>query len=64
MSKPSNFLQRPSPIVVQRKQNKNMMCLEDHLTRQLSNVSSNEAYHVGNSASIPFDWESQPGTPK
>ncbi|XP_061367370.1 uncharacterized protein LOC133310449 [Gastrolobium bilobum] len=63
MSKPSNLLQRPSPIVVKRQKNKKITCLEDHLTRQLSNFS-NEAYDVGQSASVPFVWESQPGTPK
>jgi len=34
----------------------------DKLARDLSNLS-NEAYHV-ESASVPFVWESQPGTPK
>ncbi|KAF1863469.1 hypothetical protein Lal_00030501 [Lupinus albus] len=63
MSKPSNFPQRPSPIIVQRKKNKNMMCLEEQLTRELSNIS-NEGYHGGESASVPFVWESEPGTPK
>ncbi|KAK7276107.1 hypothetical protein RIF29_17240 [Crotalaria pallida] len=55
MSKPSNFLQR--------QKSKKLMCLEDHFTRQLSNMS-NEWYHGGESASVPFEWESQPGTPK
>ncbi|KAK7321417.1 hypothetical protein VNO77_32042 [Canavalia gladiata] len=65
MSNPSNFHQRPSNIIVQRKQRKDtMMCLQQgKLTRELSNVS-NEAYHGGESASVPFVWESQPGTPK
>ncbi|KAL2317383.1 hypothetical protein Fmac_031259 [Flemingia macrophylla] len=66
MSKPSNTLQRPSNVVVQRQQKKEkdmMMCLDhEKLTRELSNLS-NEAYH-GDSASVPFVWESQPGTPK
>ncbi|KAK7385613.1 hypothetical protein VNO78_31345 [Psophocarpus tetragonolobus] len=64
-SKPSHFLQRPSNIVVQRQHKKEkMMCLhrDNKLTRELSNLS-NEAYHV-ESASVPFVWESQPGTPK
>ncbi|MED6146428.1 hypothetical protein PIB30_034449 [Stylosanthes scabra] len=36
---------------------------EEHLTRQ---ISSNEGYYHdgGESASVPFVWESQPGTPK
>ncbi|CAL0317752.1 unnamed protein product [Lupinus luteus] len=63
MSKPSNFPQRPSPIIVQRQKSKKLMCLEEHLTRQLSNIS-NEGYHGVESASVPFVWESQPGTPK
>ncbi|KAK7300814.1 hypothetical protein RJT34_11665 [Clitoria ternatea] len=65
MSKPPNFLQRPSNIIVQSKQRKQMVMYHDHgnnLTRDLSNLS-NEGYH-NESASIPFDWESQPGTPK
>jgi len=67
MSKPSNnTLQRPSSIVVQRphRKEKNMVMFLDHdkLARDLSNLS-NEAYHV-ESASVPFVWESQPGTPK
>ena len=36
---------------------------DEHLTRQSSNIS-NEGYHGGESASVPFVWESQPGTPK
>nr|KYP72971.1 hypothetical protein KK1_005576 [Cajanus cajan] len=42
-----------------------VMCLDDHekLARELSNLS-NEAYHGCDSASVPFVWESQPGTPK
>lgn len=41
-----------------------MMCPEEQLaTRQLSNMS-NEAYHSGESASVAFVWESEPGTPK
>ncbi|TKY56589.1 hypothetical protein E2542_SST21034 [Spatholobus suberectus] len=64
MSKSSNFLQRPSNIVVQRQHKKDTMVCLDHekLTRELSNLS-NEGYH-GESASVPFVWESQPGTPK
>ncbi|QCE01054.1 cell wall integrity and stress response component 1-like [Vigna unguiculata] len=62
MSNPSyTTLQRPSNIVVQRhhRKDKNM----DHkLARDFSNLS-NEAYHV-ESSSVPFVWESQPGTPK
>ncbi|KAK2430522.1 hypothetical protein QL285_028848 [Trifolium repens] len=64
MTKPSNFLQKPSPIIVQRQENKKMMCLDEQLQRQLSNISSNEDYHGNKFASIPFVWESQPGTPK
>lgn len=42
-----------------------MMSFDEQIaTRQLSNISSNEAYHVVKSASVPFVWESQPGTPK
>ncbi|XP_057439903.1 uncharacterized protein LOC130731656 [Lotus japonicus] len=53
MSRPSNF------------QQKKKLDHHEKLTRQLSNFSSsNEAYHGGKSASIPFTWESQPGTPK
>ncbi|AES98960.1 hypothetical protein MtrunA17_Chr5g0432461 [Medicago truncatula] len=63
MTKPSNFLQKPSPIIVQRQENKKMMCLDEQLQRQLSNIS-NEDYHGNKFASIPFVWESQPGTPK
>lgn len=63
MTKPSNFLQKPSPIIVQRQENKKMMCLDEQQQRQLSNIS-NEDYHGNKSASIPFEWESQPGTPK
>ncbi|RDX78744.1 hypothetical protein CR513_40927, partial [Mucuna pruriens] len=67
MSKPSNCVQRPcNNIVVQRQQKKDtmIMCL-DHkkLTRELSNLS-NEAYHGEFASSVPFVWESQPGTPK
>ncbi|KAL1308397.1 hypothetical protein HN51_050344 [Arachis hypogaea] len=70
-SNPSNIiLQSPPNIVVmsQKKNNKkklNMFLVhdEEHLSRQ---VSSNEGYYhdVGESASVPFVWESQPGTPK
>lgn len=64
MSKPSNFLQRPSPIIVQRQRSKKLICPDEQLiTRQLSNIS-HEGYHGGESASVPFVWESQPGTPK
>lgn len=63
MSKPSNFLQKPSPIIVQKKQNKKIISYDENLSRQLSNIS-NEDYHVVKSASVPFVWESQPGTPK
>ncbi|KAL5102249.1 hypothetical protein RYX36_006576, partial [Vicia faba] len=63
MTKPSNFLHKPSPIIEQRQENKNMMCLDKQLQRQLSNIS-NEDYHGNKFASIPFVWESQPGTPK
>ncbi|XP_014504258.1 serine/arginine repetitive matrix protein 2 [Vigna radiata var. radiata] len=67
MSKLSNStLQRPSNIVVQRPHRKEkdmVMFLEhDKLARDFSNLS-NEAYHV-ESSSVPFVWESQPGTPK
>ncbi|XP_058747972.1 uncharacterized protein LOC131620817 isoform X2 [Vicia villosa] len=64
MTKPSNFLHKPSPIIEQRQENKNMMCLDKQLQRQLSNNISNEDYHGNKFASIPFVWESQPGTPK
>ena len=58
---------KPSNIVVQRnhqRKEKDTMMSLDHskLKRELSNLS-NEAYHV-ESSSIPFVWESQPGTPK
>src|ERR1044072_4082571 len=46
------------------KQKKKMLFFDEKLPRQLSSSSSNEAYHGGKSASIPFTWESQPGTPK
>ncbi|KAL9316473.1 hypothetical protein ACSQ67_017474 [Phaseolus vulgaris] len=67
MSNPSNnTLQRPSIIVVEKphSKEKDMVMFLDHdkLERDLSNLS-NEAYHV-ESASVPFVWESQPGTPK
>lgn len=40
-----------------------MICLEKLVTRELSNMSI-EAYHGDKAASVPFEWESQPGTPK
>ncbi|CAK8537938.1 unnamed protein product [Lathyrus sativus] len=64
MTNPSNFLHKPSPIIEQRQENKTMMCLDKQLQRQLSNNISNEDYHGNKFASIPFVWESQPGTPK
>ncbi|XP_054796284.1 uncharacterized protein LOC129301718 [Prosopis cineraria] len=39
------------------------ICPEKLVKRELSNMSI-EAYHVGKAASVPFEWESEPGTPK
>ncbi|KAF7816213.1 LOB domain-containing protein 13 isoform X1 [Senna tora] len=36
----------------------------DQLTREPSNISNYEGYHGGEAASVPFTWESEPGTPK
>ncbi|KAI4307570.1 hypothetical protein L6164_030741 [Bauhinia variegata] len=64
MSKPSNIHGRPSSVTVPRRQSNNLMCSDDNLiSRQLSNISM-EAYHGGEQVSVPFTWESQPGTPK
>ncbi|KAL4364886.1 uncharacterized protein DS421_7g210720 [Arachis hypogaea] len=71
-SNPSNIILQSPPniLVMSQKNNKkkkklNMFLVhdEEHLSRQ---VSSNEGYYhdVGESASVPFVWESQPGTPK
>ncbi|MED6143389.1 hypothetical protein PIB30_005659 [Stylosanthes scabra] len=77
-SNPSKIiLQSPSPNILvmshekksnntNKKKKLNMFLVhddEEHLTRQ---ISSNEGYYHdgGESASVPFVWESQPGTPK
>ncbi|XP_054819922.1 uncharacterized protein LOC129318937 [Prosopis cineraria] len=43
-----------------------MMCQrpDHHLTRQPSSLSNYEGYHGDETASVPFTWEWQPGTPK
>lgn len=51
-------------IQKQRSNKMTITCRSEQLTRQPSNVSNYEGYHGGEAASVPFTWESQPGTPK